>query len=200
MPVTKCEYCSSDFGSGAGLASHSRARTANGGRCGDSRQRNLKPGSPADVTQSTFQLQKPVQNTWTTPITIAIATPASLKRKLGAVQAPLPSSEEQAEDLVRMKDKTALVEVSRADSALPPSEPALLGRGQPSEWMVSAQPDIRDIPSGEEGIWRIDPMTKKRRLSTLTGLPILDRTSRDFVVHEARCYEPWKLGPDGRLL
>jgi hypothetical protein len=61
-------------------------------------------------------------------------------------------------------------------------------------------PDITEVPPGEEGKWKVDKTTGKRLLSSISGLPILDPTSRDYVLHEAQRWTPWKIGPDGKLL
>lgn len=62
------------------------------------------------------------------------------------------------------------------------------------------QPDITEIPPGEEGMWRIVPETGKRFLSSISGKPVLDEKSRDYVLNFAKKYEPSRVGPDGKLL
>lgn len=62
------------------------------------------------------------------------------------------------------------------------------------------QPDITEIPPGEEGMWRIVPETGKRFLSSISGKPVLDEKSRDYVLNFAKKYEPSRVGRDGKLL
>ncbi|EMF11022.1 uncharacterized protein SEPMUDRAFT_118331 [Sphaerulina musiva SO2202] len=62
------------------------------------------------------------------------------------------------------------------------------------------QPDITEVPPGEEGMWRIVPETGKRFLSSISGKPVLDEKSRDYVLNFAKKYEPSRVGPDGKLL
>lgn len=62
------------------------------------------------------------------------------------------------------------------------------------------QADITEIPPGEEGVWRIVPETGKRFLSSISGKPVLDEKSRDYVLNFAKKYEPSRVGRDGKLL
>ncbi|KAL9529981.1 hypothetical protein SMMN14_06820 [Sphaerulina musiva] len=62
------------------------------------------------------------------------------------------------------------------------------------------QPDITEVPPGEEGMWRIVPETGKRFLSSISGKPVLDEKSRDYVLNFAKKYEPSRVGRDGKLL
>lgn len=81
---------------------------------------------------------------------------------------------------------------NKPDSDIPPQGPVAPKKEQ--------QPDITEVPPGEEGMWRIVPETGKRFLSSISGKPVLDEKSRDYVLNFAKKYEPSRVGRDGKLL
>lgn len=101
-----------------------------------------------------------------------------------------PESGNRVESGNRLEGGSRLESGSRPESDIRAEGPAA----------PKQQPDIADVPPGEEGVWRIVPETGKRFLSSISGKPVLDEKSRDFVLNFAKRYEPSRVGRNGKLL
>ncbi|PIA97344.1 hypothetical protein CB0940_06553 [Cercospora beticola] len=209
MVVTVCEFCGKDFGSGAGRASHIRARAANG-LCGDSRQLKIKSSRAASTASTAAQPPTPTYLTPTSRAGAEWSVGATLKRRSAGDVGPDGVSEDRSPGLLRKRIKPTRVYGLQEETPEERAERLGLERQRqaddfqedfaspilpnPSAKLVEdTEYDIRDVPVGEEGMWVIEPETGKRKISSRTGRPMLDRKGRDYFVHYANMYEPWKL-------
>ncbi|KAM3421059.1 hypothetical protein BST61_g1475 [Cercospora zeina] len=215
MVITVCESCGKDFGSGAGRASHIRARTANG-VCGDSRQWRVKSNSA--IGSASGAVQPPPTPARLESVTRAAAewsVGATLKRRALGDLALDRTSEDRSSDPLRHNRKTTRVDGLQEEKQTKEEQQRLLQQQQQDSFfqedfapvarathsekrLPGTAKDISDVPPGEEGVWLIEEDTGKRKISPTTGLPILDRNGREFFIYDAKLNEPWKFDvPEG---
>ncbi|KAF2209610.1 hypothetical protein CERZMDRAFT_86921 [Cercospora zeae-maydis SCOH1-5] len=210
MVITVCESCGKDFGSGAGRASHIRARNANG-VCGDSRQWKARPSSAIGSTSGAVQpppTPARLDSVTRTPAEWSVG--ATLKHRAVGGLVPDRSSEDRSPDLIRQNRKTTRVDGLQAEKQTKEEQQRLLQRQQQNRFfevdfaalprathseqrLPVTEKDVSDVPPGEEGVWLIDEATRKRKLSPTTGRPILDKKGREFFIYDAKLDKPWKL-------
>lgn len=195
-----CRACRAPFKIDPAFAAHERVRMENGGICGTAVQvqARMEAGWNGGRVGSGGRLEsggRPDSN-------IRAEGLAAPKKEPDMADVPQTIPAFAARERARVQSdgnyKLAAAQAKpEADNNKPDNDIPTQGPVAPKK---EQQPDITEVPPGEEGMWRIVPETGKRFLSSISGKPVLDEKSRDYVLNFAKKYEPSRVGPDGKLL
>ncbi|KAL9532606.1 hypothetical protein SMMN14_03111 [Sphaerulina musiva] len=189
-----CPHCGGNFRSGPGLCSHEKARLAKDGVCSDSRR--------GDWTSSQPESTECPYCEFACNSRAGLASHERARRNNGGYckESRLRSSGSQIW-LSAPRDPTRHdTPIAQMPTTVETPRTTKLRSNPPSTLEKNTSPlDITDVPPGQEGMWKVNPVTGKRILSSISGLPMLDPKSRDYVANEARKYTPWMLNSNGKL-